>query len=343
MAIGEHAIPFVALPHKLLGRAYFLINAANPIETYSPGQPTNGDGTVMKTAMTEKELNPYDERFHSPNWHARFPANDNRNKLKWKGMFANIKSFTRPFNFYSTGEDVVANPDPGDDEFDLFRKISKKIAEDEDLWRHAWVGQEFIKGGTSIAAGIGFERNHGGWSFNGRNEELRFMVEYNPLDPPETYQFPLPNTANERLYDGNITEDHLAQFGLFKRFDSPAYDALYAPINDANRSWTDAAGVAWQNPHSQAQASALAGQKDTQWVILATEMPSVSFAAAANAVRDISGVDMMDLKNGWPELPEREQFANDWQHGDFASPGVGATYVKKMYEKAVSEGGLNEN
>jgi hypothetical protein len=294
----------------------------------------------MKTAMTEKELKPYDERFHSPNWHARFPANDNRNKLKWSGRFANIKSFTSPFNFYSTGEDVVA--DPIHDDADLWRTLWEGFVQNQGLGRYLWVSQEFIKGGTSIAAGIGFQRNHGGWSFNGRNEELRFMVEYNPLDPPETYQFPLPNTANERLYDGDITEEHLAQFGLFKRFDSPAYDALYAPINDANRSWTDAAGVAWQNPHTQAQGSALAGQKDTQWVILATAMPSVSFAAAANAVLKMDGVDMMGEKNGWPDLPQRdENFQEDWQHNDFFK--IGATYVKKMYKHAVSRGDLYEN
>jgi hypothetical protein len=172
---------------------------------------------------------------------------------------------------------------------------------------------------------------------------LRFIVEHNPLDLPGTYQIPSPNTANQRLDNGDITEEHLAQFGLFKRFDSPAYDALYAPINDANNDWTDAAGVAWQNPPSQAQASALAGQKDTQWVILATSMPSVSFAAAANAVLEMDGVDMMDLKKGRPDLPLREsKYRLDWQHFDFASPGVGATYVEKMYRRAVNKGGLNE-
>jgi hypothetical protein len=318
---------------------YFLINAASPIEAYDLTQPTNEEGTVMKTAMTEKGWKPYDERFHSPNWHARFPANDNRNKLKWKGRFSTINTHTNPFNFYSTGEDVVANP--LHDDSNIFRTFWVGFVQNEGLGRYAWVSQEFIKGGTSIAAGLAFERNHGGWAFNGRNQELRFMVEHSPLDPPGAYQLPNPNTANQRINNGNINEEHLAQFGLFKRFEAPAYDALYAPINDANKNWQDAAELAWQNRYTQAQGSALAGQKDTQWVILATAMPSVSFAVAANAVKNIEGFNMNLHKNGWPNMPHRIlDFRHDWQHSDFAE--VGDTFTKKLYTKMVIKGGLNE-
>ena len=114
------------------------------------------------------------------------------------------------------------------------------------------------------------------------------------------------------------------------------YDALYAPINDANKNWPDYGGFAWQNPHTKAQGSALADQKDTQWVILATAMPSVSFAAAANAVDDMDGIDMNGLKNGWPDMPERGEYLNDWQHDDFVT--IGATFVKMMYDKCVEKG-----
>lgn len=53
-------------------------------------------------------------------------------------------------------------------------------------------------------------------------------------------------------------------------------------------------------------------------------------------------LNMNANKNGWPSLPQRKQYSNDWQHSDFASPGVGATYVKKMYKKSVIQVGLNE-
>ena len=61
-------------------------------------------------------------------------------------------------------------------------------------------------------------------------------------------------------------------------------------------------------------------------------------------VDGINGFNMNknESKNEWPNLPQRdENFREDWQHGDFVS--IGATYVKKMYKKAVSEGGLDED
>jgi hypothetical protein len=85
----------------------------------------------------------------------------------------------------------------------------------------------------------------------------------------------------------------------------------------------------------------LAGQKDTQWVILATAMPSVSFAVAANAVKNIEGFNMNLHKNGWPNMPHRIlEYRQDWQHSDFAE--VGDTFTKKLYTKMVIKGGLNE-
>ncbi len=321
---------------------YFLINAASPIEAYDPSQTTDGDGTVMKTAMTEKEWKPYDERFHSPNWHARFPVTDNRSKLKWKARFSNIKTYTTPFNFYSTGEDVVANPIH--DDANLWDIIWEGFVQNQGIGRYSWVSQEFIKGGTSVAAAA-FQRNHGGWQHIGPYGESpghKGMGKGDPLHPPGVYSLYTAAQSNQNLANGLYTDEHLAQFTLFKRFDSPAYDALYAPTNDANNNWPDYGGFAWQNPHTPAQGSELAGQKDTQWVILATAMPSVSFAAAANVVENMDEFNMNEHKNGWPDLQQRdENFQEDWQHGDFVS--IGATYVREMYAKSVSKGGLNED
>ena len=49
---------------------------------------------------------------------------------------------------------------------------------------------------------------------------------------------------------------------------------------------------------------------------------------------------MNEHTNGWPNIPARGQYLNDWQHGDFVS--IGASYVKKMYEKAIEKGDLND-
>jgi hypothetical protein len=156
----------------------------------------------------------------------------------------------------------------------------------------------------------------------------------------------LPAAANTALGNGVITDEHLAQFGYFGRFEA-AYTALYAPINDANMVWHEIPGNAafdWTNPHTQAQGHALAGLKETQWVILASAMPAVSFSVAANSTAGMeANFNMMSLKNGWPaNIPGRHpDFKNDWQHSDFHQ--MGPTYVKPMYKKMVTTGKLNKN
>ncbi len=84
----------------------------------------------------------------------------------------------------------------------------------------------------------------------------------------------------------------------------------------------------------------MAGLKETQWDILSTAMPSVSFAAAANAMDSMPGVDMMSLKNGWPVIAMRQdEYKASWYHSDFWL--LAPTYVRRMYEKQIERGGLN--
>jgi hypothetical protein len=79
-------------------------------------------------------------------------------------------------------------------------------------------------------------------------------------------------------------------------------------------------------------------------VILATAMPSLSFAAAANPVDSMktgNNINMMPLQNGWPENLNREKrYRNDWQHSDFWK--IDATHVKRMYEKMIENGSLKQ-
>ena len=321
---------------------YFLINAAAPTGSY-----LDDNGSVpaaMKTAMTEKNWKTYDSKFHSPNWHARFPATDNRNKLKWKGRFKNLKNKTKPYNFYSSGEDVVANP--VDDDANIFRTIWQGFVQGQGIGRYGWVSQEFIKGGTSIA-GVAFQRNHGGWrliDLSGSSPTYRFMGQADPTLPVGHKNRYLPVAANTALGNGVITDEHLAQFGYFGRFE-PAYTALYAPINDVNKVRHEIPGKAafdWTNPHTQAEGHALAGLKETQWVILASAMPTVSFSVAANSTEGMeANFNMMSLKNGWPaDLPRLNKYKNDWQHSDFHL--IGLTYVKPMFEEMIEKGKLKK-
>lgn len=340
---------------------YYMINAASPIEAYNPTQGSGAKGADMRWAMTEEQWKPYRADYHSPNWHALFPREDHRSKLKWKGRFEKLASLTQAFNFYSTGEDVVANP--VEDNVNLIRQAWEGFVQNQGLGRNAWTNQEFLKGGTSMA-GFAFERNHGGWqhiSPRGSSPSHRFLGYMNAGTAPGQYRTYTAEQYNEMRAKGEITNEHLAQFGLFKRFESlksneeivdpikidgqPVdFEMLYAPISNSRRVWNDdefRGTNPWTNPYTQEQGSALAGQDEVQWAILATAMPSVSFAAAANPVRNLNGANMMGMKSSWPKLDRDVKFRNDWQHGDFYI--IGPSYVKKMYDEMIDKGELNES
>ena len=96
--------------------------------------------------------------------------------------------------------------------------------------------------------------------------------------------------------------------------------------------------------YDPSRGSAEAMRKEVQYDLLATAIPAMSYAAAANPLNKLTPVqgadrnfDMMDLKNNdaWPA--ERE---TQWWHSDFRD--VAMSYTWKMYEKMIIEGNLDE-
>jgi hypothetical protein len=134
-----------------------------------------------------------------------------------------------------------------------------------------------------------------------------------------------------------LTDEHIAQFGFFRRFDSD-YSALYAPINEGN-------DLREARQPTIEDAIAKANEKDVQWRLLAHGIPAQSYAAAANAVpklnefgeRNINMHSLREFPNGKDALPLWPQerivegpFDYDWLHSDFRN--VAMPYVYKMYD-----------
>lgn len=69
----------------------------------------------------------------------------------------------------------------------------------------------------------------------------------------------------------------------------------------------------------------------------------MSYAAAANALRDIKSIDMeMEGRDPskWPADGHSEEFrAGRWIHSDFKN--VALPYVNPMYNEMIARGGLN--
>lgn len=143
-------------------KAYYMINAATPIEAYDPVQTTGADGRVMEEFMTETSWRPlraHRKKLFASDWYRLFAENDGRHKLTWKGRFAN-KVPQIAINFYSTGEDVVANPGMTESVGEHLKDVILNF----DASTHAWVAQEISKG--SDLMDIILKDTHAGWHEN---------------------------------------------------------------------------------------------------------------------------------------------------------------------------------
>ncbi len=143
-------------------KRYYMINAATPIEAYDTTQTTGNDGRNMEEFMTEsswKPLRPHRRKLFASDWWRLFPENDGRRKLTWHGRFSKKVPLIAT-NFYSTGEDVVANPRPEESVTEHLKNVIIKFNASE----HAWVSQEISKG--SDLMDLLLKDTHAGWALN---------------------------------------------------------------------------------------------------------------------------------------------------------------------------------
>lgn len=288
-------------------KRYYMINAATPIEAYDASQTSNADNNDMSLRMVENSWKPYDRRLYASNWHELFAqtAADGRNKLKWKDRFAG-KVPGLAYNFYSTEENVVENADAGE-------SFGGNI-----LWhrftRHAWVQNEIAKGNSSLAAELTLKDTHAGWRFH-----FRFSSR---VQRGAGYEVPGFLGGKSRMYKPDETEEITNNQLKEKPFYWPfEYGELY----DA------------------AKGSAEADKKQIQYELLATAIPALSYAAAANPLDRFNlqqggngNFNMMKLKNGgWPA--ER---GGEWHHSDFRD--VAMSYTWPMFQEMIKQGGLDE-
>ena len=295
-----------AIEHEGLTPArYFMINAASPIEAYDPAQTTNSDGTNMETHMTESSWQNYNRKLYASNWHELFDSTDGRSKLKWKGIFA-TKVPAIAYNFYSTGEDVVKNARPNESVGNHTIEAIKSF----NVTRYAWVAQEIAKGNSVMQLTL-LPNTHAGWRFN--------YTQHSRTSAGAGYWKIPPFSLKSRMY--NPTEAALiteAQLKI-KPFHWPySYPKLYDPQ----------------------LGSAEANIKEKRHKLLAAEIPTNSFAAAANEIEELvrkgnENFNMMTMKNGdWPRNH------GDWFHSDFRD--VALSYVVAMYKKMITEGKLDK-
>lgn len=319
VTVAAHSLGNIVASQAIAGSTftpsrYYLLNGAVPKEAYDPGSTQASESF----AMTEKSWKPYgaldQQRLYAANWHNLFDSNDKRSQLKWKGVFSSvITEFGNAQNFYSTGEDVVQNPEF--DDVNVWREITLTLNDQGGFVRGTWAAQEFVKGGTSIAI-QGQTREQGGWGFHYNPSGLLSINSWdagywkNPLSPRRY----TPEEARDEITDVELT---------VKPFFLPFLShALFDPES----------------------GSSTAATPRVRYDLLASGIPSTSYAIAANPVTSMAeNYNLSTYKTHsslWPTDKHEGRAAGQWLHSDFKD--VAINYHYKLFAKMIQSGNLDQ-
>ncbi len=267
--------------------AYYAIDAALPLEALD-----TADLTVESTAkMRHKDWREYDSqpRLWPTHWHRLFSGTgDQRENLTWQNVFSHLELGV---NLYSSGEEVLANPeDDGTPFWDPILRGGKR----------AWVTQEKHKGGAGPAAPLLRSRS-GGWKINpywdvaNRDSSVPFRPrrgsELADTSPPDG----IPTAA-------------LVANPFFAPFQPTENGLFYPGYNGANlhREIGD--------PVGSAEASKIV----TVAKLLGESIPALSYATGSNPSRSLGrmggnfDLNSSDFIQGRP----RKRSSGAWLHSD---------------------------
>lgn len=305
---------------------YFAVDAAVPLEATSASEITAESNARMRHSSWAE----YDAeiRLWPTHWHELFAGTgDARADFTWQNVFANLEVGT---NFYSSGEEVLANP----------------LDDSTPLWeplffggQRAWVAQEKMKGGNGLAAPF-FRSWTGGWT---ENQTWYVPIVPNPpIGSPQTRRR-FASEAQNVAAPGGVPTSALAAEPFFQRFIAsessgfyPGYQGsrLHAPVGDAN-------------------ADDEARKLVTFAKCLGEAIPALSYAQGSNpgALFRRSGMGgNLDLnetfdpatgsgfKNGWPASRGTDPEDMAWKHSDCLN--VSYIHHFRFYDRMKTDGGL---
>ena len=154
-SLGNMLVSSAIADHGMQVSAYFMLNAAVPMEAYDEGAVTD----ESSHNMANPDWHAYTNRLWASHWHEawkRLDPSDGRCGMTWRGRFGNIAN---AYNYYSTGEDVLTN--------------GNGTAQSLFSGSYAWYNQESRKGQWPMLLP---GNNEAGWSFNGAYDTLMFHL-----------------------------------------------------------------------------------------------------------------------------------------------------------------------
>ncbi len=161
-SLGNMVTSSAIADHQMQVSAYFMLNAAVPLEAYDPDEITD----ESSYNMANPDWHGYTNRLWASRWHEawkRIDPTDGRCGLTWRGRFSSI---TNAYNYFSTGEEVLANGDGSD----------KALLQSA----YCWYNQESRKGQWPMLLP---GNNEAGWSFNSAYDGI--LSHMNPTNAAE--------------------------------------------------------------------------------------------------------------------------------------------------------------
>jgi alpha-tubulin suppressor-like RCC1 family protein len=148
---------------------YYMVDAAVAIEAYDGG--ASKEPLMVHEDWYEPNRAPdqnYTERLWASEWYqnSALPTGDARKTLTWRDRLSRTTENTTVYNFYSSGEEVLAEPDattPTSIGF-VGGQLFNAVFGDSPCGEKAWILQEKLKGRTVSGEILG--STSGGWGFN---------------------------------------------------------------------------------------------------------------------------------------------------------------------------------
>lgn len=228
--------------------------------------------------------------------------------MTWKGRFGLIPNL---YNFYSSGEEVLENPEPYLPVGQLPSLLNPS--------RWAWINNEYRKGTWLIS--LVTHHDQGGWATNPNLYEPDFPGQQNAIWKPLP-----PNEANVRWNNEELQQEPFFRRFLDARLFNPQLGNA-AALEIKTRGEVLGAGI---------PATSYAVARNEVGAFNPPNAPSQNFDMS-------SGDPQTGLQTGWPDerLSDTAYARDRWFHSDLRV--IAYPFNNKLYKKIVNLGGLNEN
>lgn len=279
---------------------YFMMDAAVAIEAYVADAES-------EPHMTNPKWKDYEPRLFASEWHQLFPADDGRRSLTWRGRFGGVVKSTTVYNFYSSGEEVLANMN-----VQVGNVLAGLIRGGIDLLfgvtgSHAWAMQETLKG--TGQTGYFLSSTYGGWGFN---PGWGTVVEGENSAPP--IHIPLRPDEAAALPDSVLRATP---------FFSPGPAGLYLPTG----------GLYAMDNQTQLLAEMFPART------FAAGRNPLATSSALGSTNIARGFNMnTEFKNGWPPSRLTSTKRENWLHSDLRD--VAYLFSHGLYRRWVELGAM---